>query len=117
MVEYKSFLFGDFFQLPPISKNSSKIYAFQGSVWQRLKPVVCYLTEIHRQKDESFSNLLQAIRDNVFDQKHKDILNKRIIKNIDTSHQDTTKLFTHNINVDDLNNLELSENPLLKFSK
>lgn len=72
-------LVGDFFQLPPIVKTEvntdSQImfneepparFAYDSTAWARSKPVVCYLTEQHRQDDGDFLALLSAIRRNAF---------------------------------------------------
>ncbi len=67
-------LVGDFFQLPPIQKSAAPerqaslgqeekpVFAYESPAWQRLRPVVCYLSEQHRQDDEDFLALLSAIR-------------------------------------------------------
>ena len=43
-------LVGDFFQLPPISRGET-VFAFQSPAWKSLNPLICYLTEQHRQED------------------------------------------------------------------
>lgn len=55
---------GDFFQLPPISRAGEPPvrFAFESKAWQRLDPLVLYLSEQHRQEDEEFLGLLTAIR-------------------------------------------------------
>src|SRR4029079_12427864 len=45
-------LVGDFFQLPPVTRQGPINYAFRSSAWDWLRPVVCYLTEQHRQDDQ-----------------------------------------------------------------
>ena len=42
---------GDFFQLPPVSKNEQAKFAFESSAWKEANPVICYLSEQHRQED------------------------------------------------------------------
>lgn len=37
-------------------------FAFESSVWQDLNPLVCYLTEQHRQEDKRFLSVLASIR-------------------------------------------------------
>jgi hypothetical protein len=51
-----------------------KNYAFASHAWKESKPLVCYLEEQYRQKDETFSKLLLAIRENCIDEMHLDIL-------------------------------------------
>src|SRR3982751_1862765 len=55
---------GDFFQLPPINRGDSRAGGFvvNSEVWQELDPVICYLSEQHRQDDESLLSILSAIR-------------------------------------------------------
>ena len=110
---------GDFFQLPPIIKLQDKTstlemfessnLAFDSSAWKKLNPIICYLTEQHRQSDSDFVSILKNIREDKVDKKVHDILQKRILKNKDTkgSVQKITKLYSHNIHVDKVNNLEL----------
>ena len=43
-------LVGDFFQLPPVSRDSSSVeFAFEHPVWRELKLIPCVLTEQYRQ--------------------------------------------------------------------
>jgi ATP-dependent exoDNAse (exonuclease V) alpha subunit len=83
--------------------------AFNSPAWKKTKPVVCYLTEQHRQSDQEFVSVLKNIREDKVDNKVHDILQKRILKNKDTTGgvQKVTKLYSHNIHVDKVNNLEL----------
>ena len=116
-------LVGDFFQLPPIIKTdftqnkqssltslseSSKIFACDGGAWQRSRPIICYLTEQHRQDDKDFLAMLSGIRANKFSEKHLEYLNSRQIEHEDMP-ENTTKLFSHNFNVDKVNDGELSK--------
>lgn len=110
---------GDFFQLPPIVKTSDRLsslemfenspLAFNSPAWNKTNPVICYLTEQHRQSDSEFVSVLKNIREDKVDSKVHDILHKRILKNKDTAGgiQKVTKLYSHNIHVDKVNNLEL----------
>ena len=91
---------GDFFQLPPVVRRETKrntqimllddstsliIYnfAFNSPAWTELNPIVCYLTEQHRQEDRDFLNLLLAIRQNVFNSGHLSHIKKRKINSFD----------------------------------
>src|SRR5690606_33971295 len=45
---------GDFFQLPPIGNDleeSREKFAFMSDAWLETEPVICYLTEQHRQTE------------------------------------------------------------------
>ncbi len=102
-------LSGDFFQLPPISKigneNESGMI-FNSKSWQILNPAVCYLEEQHRQIDNELTEILNMIRSNNIGEKHFDQLRSRIGAKLKNGTK-ATKLYTHNINVDDINNIEL----------
>lgn len=115
-------LVGDFFQLPPIIKNNivekqnslipdtenKGIFACDSGAWERARMITCYLTEQYRQDDTDFLSVLSAIRANKVEQKHFDCINTRKV-DVDDLLEDITKLFTHNINVDQVNNNELSK--------
>ena len=98
---------GDFFQLPPVVRDFSNsvdregVYAFLSDSWKEAKPVICYLTEQFRQDDNDLSNLLNAIRAGDIDEEHWEILKKTYKEGSNDSH---IKLYTHNVNVDEINN-------------
>ncbi len=120
-------LVGDFFQLPPIVKKDftdqkqnsflkpqvglvagESNFAYGSGAWERIRPVICYLTEQHRQDDKDFLSVLNAIRNNDLTEEHRTYINSRRI-DYDDMPENTTKLFSHNINVDLVNNTELSK--------
>ena len=108
---------GDFFQLPPIIKTSDRMsslemfeesqLAFNSPAWKKTDPIVCYLTEQHRQSDAEFVSVLKSIRENKVDTDVHNILQKRILKKDKVDMEKVTKLYSHNIHVDKVNNLEL----------
>jgi len=103
---------GDFFQLPPVAKEQSSCkYAFESASWKELNPVVCYLQEQYRQGEDEFSGILSAIRGQSIERKHDDLLIKRGEVKI-ASKKSITRLFTHNVDVDAMN-----EERLQKLSK
>ncbi|HVM73321.1 MAG TPA: PIF1 family DEAD/DEAH box helicase [Candidatus Paceibacterota bacterium] len=92
---------GDFFQLPPVSKEADIQFAFASPAWKDARPVACYLNEQHRQDDGEFLELLSAMRHGVFTRKHRDVLAGRMgLKPISAV---ATKLYTHNADVDRMN--------------
>lgn len=96
---------GDFFQLPPVVRTENhipgaKVYAFLSNAWVEAKPVICYLTEQHRQDDDQLLSLLKAIRGGEIDEGHYDTLREVSEKKPKKS---TLKLYTHNENVDKIN--------------
>ncbi len=106
---------GDFFQLPPISDMTENVFAYHASSWQRAQPIVCYITEQHRQDDDKFLEVLNAIRRNDFDTYHYGLLEKRLASahNVPGS---ITKLYSHNMDVDNENHIELSRLPGDQFT-
>lgn len=117
-------LVGDFFQLPPITRNNlpqpsqdmfysdepQGIFAFTGSAWKRAKPVVCYLTEQHRQDDPEYLAVLSAIRTNELKEKHHTHIASRKVSSTKLP-KGITKLFSHNADVDRINAGELATLP------
>ena len=99
---------GDFFQLPPIGRGEKARFAYESSAWKELNVKVCYLTEQFRHKDLDFINLLNKIRTNEAGPKELFLLSKRLNEPIDNFDK-PTKLYTHNISVDEVNSYELSK--------
>ncbi|NQY23645.1 MAG: AAA family ATPase [Campylobacteraceae bacterium] len=100
-------LSGDFFQLPPISKNiEGKRFAWQSPSWKNLDLQTCYLEKKFRQDDNQLIFVLDEIRSGQVSQKSHDILNARYQKDLDIDFT-PTKLYTHNMDVDRINNDEL----------
>lgn len=115
-------LAGDFFQLPPVV-NAPFLFAFDSPSWKELNPTVCYLTEQHRQEDGDFLELLSAIRQNIFNTSHLSHIEKRKINPFDytstslsagtqdKSMTNIPKLFSHNADVDRINDQVLASLP------
>lgn len=106
-------LCGDFFQLPPITRgrnaedgNLDDMIIYSQS-WKSMSPAICYITEQHRQDDEVFTDILNNFRKDSLNEKHIEIIKKRI--NAKVTMVEPTKLYTHNVDVDQINNLELSK--------
>lgn len=101
---------GDFFQLPPITKQGDAMrYAFESHSWQGAHIVTCYLAEQHRQEDELFLGLLQSIRRNEIEEEHYTLLSEQTT--IAYEDIEPTQLFTHNMDVDAVNATELKRLP------
>ena len=102
---------GDFFQLPPVPDRFKKDvpvkFAYEAESWKHAAPVVCYLTEQHRQNDLEFLDLLTSMRNGEIEKKHIDLLNSR--NDIPVYVPETTMLYTHNEDVDRLNYDMLSQ--------
>lgn len=101
---------GDFFQLPPVTKVGEVMFAYNSPAWKNANPIICYITEQHRQDDIPFLELLSAIRSNTFDEIHLSHLEERRVE-AHLAPRDIPKLFSHNVDVDRVNNEILSELP------
>jgi ATP-dependent exoDNAse (exonuclease V) alpha subunit len=103
-------LCGDFFQLPPVNRRDSRSGGFVigAEVWAKLDPVIIYLQEQHRQDDQPFLEILQALRDNDIRRRHAETLLGRI----DTPLSGVvTELHTTNADVDWINTAQLEAMP------
>ena len=100
---------GDFFQLPPISKEpKEKRFAWQSESWRDLNLTSCYLEDKFRQEDDKLIRVLDDIRSgNITDITHT-ILRSRYKKSLSPNFT-PTKLYTHNFDVDRINNAELAK--------
>lgn len=97
---------GDFFQLPPVGPEPpSKRFCFMSPTWVEADFKVCYLTEQHRQSDNDLNKILNAIRSDTVSSEHEEILRKTIDNDLG---KNSTKLYTHNMDVNYLNNTQLN---------
>src|SRR5690606_32521493 len=95
-------LVGDFFQLPPVTKQGENmVYAFRSRAFEEARFLTCYLDEQHRQEDELFLSLLKSIRSNQVEEDHYTLLSEQT--SVSYENIEPTKLFTHNADVDAYN--------------
>ncbi|OHA18104.1 MAG: hypothetical protein A3H57_03680 [Candidatus Taylorbacteria bacterium RIFCSPLOWO2_02_FULL_43_11] len=101
---------GDFFQLPPVRRagEPEARFVYESRVWQTLGPKICYLTEQHRQVDQKAVKVLNDIRQNCVTEETLKLLRTRLLKKPEFKVE-PTKLYTHNIDVDTINERELSK--------
>ena len=102
---------GDFFQLPPISRNNytdGVPFAYKSRAWQELNPKVCYLAEQFRHEEAGLISVLDAIRTGDVTEDVLDLLRGRYRARINGTTE-VTKLYTHNANVDNINNKHLKD--------
>ncbi|HET8581451.1 MAG TPA: AAA family ATPase [Candidatus Paceibacterota bacterium] len=113
-------LVGDFFQLPPVETKGSEQraaqeivyddappaprFAFGSAAWDALDPLICYLTEQHRQSDEPFLEFLNAVRSGTHGEQHLALLRTRYASR---PAPGVTQLYSRNANVDALNDRAL----------
>jgi ATP-dependent exoDNAse (exonuclease V) alpha subunit len=105
-------LCGDFFQLPPVNRDGEREGGFvvNSQAWHDLAPVICYLDEQHRQLDEAYLGILNAMRAGDIRRHHVE----RLLEQRDAElgyGQDVTELHTTNVNVDAINAKKLAELP------
>ena len=124
-------LSGDFFQLPPVTRSNRAAgilpspefqaarerYAQAGKdpdgfvteslVWQDLDPVICYLTEQHRQDDGQLLTVLTDIREGGVTQEDHDVLATRVGA-VPAPGQVAVHLFPVNKQADTLNDQRLA---------
>jgi hypothetical protein len=118
-------LVGDFFQLPPVVRkqeydpffdagmfeveDDTGLFAYASPAWKSLNLEVCYLSEQHRQEDPVFLEFLLSLRGGVVTSAHRTLLESR--RNAAATRAEGTHLFSHNIDVDRLNDRELEKLP------
>lgn len=104
---------GDFFQLPPVRKvGTESFFAYQSEAWKNLELKICYLSEQHRQNDDTYLDILNAIRNSTVNSETRAILESRIDQKYEL---EPTKLYPHNIDVDIENETELQKIPGMIF--
>lgn len=112
--------FGDLFQLSPVVEHEARQlleeryrspYFFSAKVFDDCHIRTIELSTIYRQKDSSFMELLNRVRNKEHTKEDLDILNKRVQKGIEVSKKDVTVILTttnslaHSINQDRLSKL------------
>ncbi len=103
----KLLMVGDFFQLPPIKKESAglfggMLFAFESTAWQRLDPAVVELTEMKRTDDKEFTMILSKVRRGIFDDEVAAYMME--LSNHDNVHNGKpTYLFGRNLEVEKMN--------------
>lgn len=105
-------LCGDFFQLPPVSKDKKSAdgkFCFEGEVWKKCIKHSVLLTKVYRQTDKEFVEILNNIR---MGKCTKEITEKLLQCKRPLSMDDNiepTKLYSRNITVDTINTQRLKQ--------
>lgn len=98
---------GDYLQLPCIGTDK---FCFQAKSWEKCIDNTIYLTEIIRQNDKVFQEVLNKIRLGNIDNQVKEILNSRLGADLTNKYGiKPTKLYATNKNVDLINERELDK--------
>lgn len=102
-------LCGDFFQLPPVCRNGEDpSFVNTSQAWRDMNIQVCYLNEQHRHKDGDYMQVLNEIRDNNISEAGLQLLVSCQDREVEYDIT-ATKLYTHNADVDMINNSKLAE--------
>jgi ATP-dependent DNA helicase PIF1 len=106
-------LCGDFFQLPPVSRYGSRDthFIYRSKAWHDGKFTVCYLSENYRQVDDVSLSILNEIRSGeVSDEAREQLRSRHNVRgNVGGGVIEPTRLYTHNADVDAVNDGELSK--------
>jgi ATP-dependent DNA helicase PIF1 len=102
-------LVGDLFQLPPVNRADELVdFAHTSAAWQELHPEICYLTEQHRQAGDELLDVLNAMRGGELGDMHIEALKSRHGQTPEPGMA-ITRLYTHNIDVESINQRHLQE--------
>lgn len=112
-------MFGDLYQLPPVVKKEMKpyfdytygggVHFFHADVWSRVEFKIYELTQIFRQKDPVFKDLLNAVRDGSVTDDQIATLNERL--KVPVPKEGAVTLAPTNALVNDINKRRLSALP------
>jgi PIF1-like helicase/Helix-turn-helix domain/HRDC domain/Helicase len=110
-------LIGDLYQLPPVAKNDewnllkdyyNSTFFFDSLAIKEQQPLLIELTKIYRQKEESFVQLLNKVRNNIMEREDYEQLNKRYIQNFRPAEDEKfITLTSHNNQADQINQSKL----------
>jgi ATP-dependent DNA helicase PIF1 len=102
---------GDFYQLPPVSREGPGGFAFDSPLWSRVVKETFFLTEIVRQKDPIFQQILNEARIGELSTESYEILESR--KTMDWKRKEIkpTLLFTKNNDVNEINEGQMKKLP------
>lgn len=108
-------LFGDFFQLPPVEKESG--FCFNSKTWQNLNLKTIFLEKIYRQSDEKFIKSLNNLRLNQLTQDDIRLFFDREV-NYNTYESDILHIFSTNKEADNYNTFKFNsvQKPLFIFN-
>jgi ATP-dependent DNA helicase PIF1 len=105
-------LVGDFFQLPPVTRGSNLFdFVHLSEAWHELDLKVCYLTEQHRQSNsDGLLIFLEAMRASELNEDHYELIKDRLQQK-PPANMVVTRLYSHNIDVDAINERHLQDLP------
>jgi ATP-dependent DNA helicase PIF1 len=108
-------LFGDFFQLPPVEKESG--FCFNSKTWQALNLKTVFLEKVYRQNDENFIKSLNNLRLNQLTEDDVRLFYDREV-NYNTYESDILHIFSTNKEADNYNTFKFNsvQKPLYVFN-
>jgi ATP-dependent exoDNAse (exonuclease V) alpha subunit len=95
---------GDFFQIPPVQSDGQ--FVIDAAAWKSAGMRTCYLHEQHRQGDEKLLHILDEIREGSVGDESLALLQSRLNAPV-AAPIGIARLYTHNENVDEINDVEL----------
>ncbi len=118
---------GDMFQLPPVIKDEEaemmrqyykSFFFFDARVIRERPPVYVELTQVYRQTEERFINVLNQVRNNDLDEDGFALLRSRFLPDfVPDTKENYITLTTHNYKADQINGGELNalKTPAFEF--
>ncbi len=110
---------GDLYQLPPVAKNEEwrilneyygSPFFFDSKAVKELQPLLIELNKIYRQKEESFVELLNKVRNNQMNRDDYDLLHNRFIQGFQPATEEKfITLTSHNNQADNINQAKLQK--------
>jgi hypothetical protein len=101
-------LSGDFFQLPPISKGlREERFIWQTFLWDSADFKICYLEEKFRHDDSDLIRILDEIRSGAVSSEAMELFENCYQREFSDGLK-VTRLYTHNVDVDRINEEELN---------
>jgi ATP-dependent DNA helicase PIF1 len=109
---------GDFFQLPPVSREGDAVFCFESPSWRTTFPTTVELRQNMRQSDPTFQALLDEVRRGVCSVATRAILRGRM--DLPREFQDgiePTRLYSTNADIDAINDghMRALEEPIASF--
>ncbi|MCF6244657.1 MAG: AAA family ATPase [Sulfurovum sp.] len=104
---------GDFFQLPPVQKQSKKdvfgekLYAFESLAWERFELMVIELTQMKRTTDAEFTHILSKVRKGMCDEEVVAYMLR--LWNNEKMEKPPTYLYGRNLEVEQTNRAKINE--------
>ena len=109
---------GDLYQLPPVVRDENEYimkkyyqspFFFDAFALKETNLLTIELTEVFRQKDEEFLEILNEIRDGNLSKEHYEKLHERYIPDFEPKEESYVYLSSHNKISDDINAKKLNE--------